>query len=265
MLLLQAALIFWLMYEHRRRHLAEVQARQSMAELAVMNRLATAGELSASIAHEVNQPLTGMVTRANAALRWLAADAPNIGQARSALQQIVEAGHRASDIIKNVRKMFVKETEEKASVDINKIIRSVLPLIYFDLRMHSIESRIELDDRLSPAIGNDVQLQQVILNLVTNAIDAMRSVEPRILSIKSETIGNDRIHVSIEDTGNGIDPANLDQIFKPLFSTKPQGMGMGLSICRSIIEGHGGRIWASPAAIRGSIVKFEVPTEPNKA
>ena len=149
-LLLQAALIFWLMYEHRRRHLAEVQARQSMAELAVMNRLATAGELSASIAHEVNQPLTGMVTRANAALRWLAADAPNIGQARSALQQIVEAGHRASDIIKNVRKMFVKETEEKASVDINKIIRSVLPLIYFDLRMHSIESRIELDDRLPP-------------------------------------------------------------------------------------------------------------------
>jgi C4-dicarboxylate-specific signal transduction histidine kinase len=253
-------LILWLLYEHRRRQLAEVQSRQSLAELAVMNRLATAGELSASIAHEVNQPLTGMVIRANAALRWLATDAPNIGQARAALQHIVEAGHRASDIIKNVRAMFMRDIEEQSPVDINKIIRSVLPLVYFDLRRHSIESRIDLDDRLPSAIGNEVQLRQVILNLVTNAIDAMKSVEPRILSIKSETLGHDRIHISIEDTGSGIDSSNLDQIFNPLFTTKPRGMGMGLSICRSIIEAHGGRILVSSAATRGSIFQIEMPT-----
>jgi signal transduction histidine kinase len=264
LLLFQAALICWLIYEHRRRRFLEVQSRQAMSELTFMNRIAAAGELSASIAHEVNQPLTGIVTRANAALRWLAADAPNLGQARAALQQIVETGHRAADVIKSVRAMFSKNTEEKTSVDVNRIIRSVLALVYIDLRKQSIESRIDLSDRVPPVFANEVQLQQVILNLVMNAIESMSSIEPRTLSIRSEFTDRGSVHVAIEDAGSGIDPSNLDRIFNPLFTTKARGMGMGLSICRSIVENHGGRIWVVQAAVRGSIFHFEVPTMPGQ-
>ena len=232
-----------------------------MSELTQLNRIATAGELSATIAHEVNQPLTGIVTRANAALRWLSGkNDPDVGKARDALSQIVSAGHRASDVVTSVRAMFRKDTQEKSAVDINKLIRSVLGLVYMDLRKHSIESRTDLADNLPAVIGNEVQLQQVILNLVMNGIEAMSSTEPRVLSLKSACNRRDCVHVSIEDTGIGIDPSNLDRVFKPLFTTKAHGMGMGLSICRSIIEAHGGRIWASVGATRGSIFQFELPT-----
>ena len=156
--------------------------------------------------------------------------------------------------------MFRKDTQEKGPVDVNKLIRSVLGLVYIDLRKHSIESRTGLADDLPAVIGNEVQLQQVILNLVMNGIEAMSSTEPRVLSIKSAYSGHNGVHVSIEDTGSGIDPSNVDRVFKPLFTTKAHGMGMGLSICRSIIEAHGGRIWASVAATRGSIFQFELPT-----
>ena len=232
-----------------------------MSELTQLNRIATAGELSATIAHEVNQPLTGIVTRANAALRWLSGkNDPDVGKARDALSQIVSAGHRASDVVTSVRAMFRKDTQEKSAVDINKLIRSVLGLVYMDLRKHSIESRTDLADNLPAVIGNEVQLQQVILNLVMNGIEAMSSTEPRVLSLKSACNRRDCGHVLIEDTGSGIDPSNLDRVFKPLFTTKAHGMGMGLSICRSIIEAHGGRIWASAGATRGSIFQLELPT-----
>jgi signal transduction histidine kinase/ABC-type uncharacterized transport system substrate-binding protein len=260
-LLVQAALIGWLVYEHRRRHLAEVMARHSMAELNHMNRVATAGELSASIAHEINQPLTGMVLRASAARRWLAADRPDIDKARDALDQIEAAGHRASEIITSVKSMFRKDTQDKSRVDINKLIWTVLGLVYIDLRKHQIELDSRLDDQLPPVLGNQVQLQQVILNLIMNAIDAMRSVQPRVLSVKSKLNGRDSVQVSIEDTGVGIDPANLDQIFKPLFTTKDHGMGMGLSICHSIIDGHEGRIWVTAGSKSGTIFHFELPTK----
>jgi signal transduction histidine kinase len=257
--LIQIALIGWLIYEHRRRHLAEVQARNSMAELTQLNRLSTAGELSAAIAHEVRQPITAMVAMANAAARWLSRESPDIGRAQDAVNKVVAAGHRASDVITNVRGLFGKDTQEKTSTDVNKLIKAVLALVYIDLRKHSIETQMSLSE-LPPVIGNEVQLQQVILNLVMNAIESMVSAaEPRVLSIRSESTEHNSILISIADTGRGIDVRNLNRIFKPMFTTKARGMGMGLAICKSIIESHDGQIWVSAGVPRGSIFHFELP------
>jgi C4-dicarboxylate-specific signal transduction histidine kinase len=199
-MLLQAALIGWLLHERQYRRRAEKAARETMSELTQLNRIATAGELSATIAHEVNQPLTGIVTRANAALRWLSGkDDPDVGKARDALSQIVSAGHHASDVVTSVRAMFRKDTQEKSAVDVNKLIRSVLGLVYMDLRKHSIESRTDLADSLPAVIGNEVQLQQVILNLVMNGIEAMSSTEPRVLSIKSVCNRRGRMEASFKN------------------------------------------------------------------
>ncbi len=263
-LLVQAALIAWLIYEQRRRHLAEVLSRNSMLELTHMNRVATAGEFAASIAHEVSQPLTGIALRASAARRWLTMERPNIEKARAALDEIEAAGHRAAEIIKSLRSMFRKDKTDKLATDINKLIWNVLGLVNIDLRKHQIDLQSELAGQLPSVLGNQVQLQQVILNLIMNAIDSMRSVEPRVLSVRSKLNGRHSVQVSIEDTGIGIDPANLPRIFKALFTTKQNGMGMGLSICHSIIESHDGRIWVSPGANGGSIFQFELPTESNK-
>jgi PAS domain S-box-containing protein len=238
---------------------AEAREKALMAEITLMNRTATAGGLSASIAHELNQPLMGIVMRVGAARRWLAAEQPDIDRVREVLDQIETASHRASEIIANVKSMFSKNPGDKVEIDINKLIRTVTGLLSVDMRQHRIELKMELDDQLPPILANRVHLQQVILNLVTNAIDALRSVQPRVLSLRSRRSGADGVHVSIEDTGIGIDPANADKLFKALFTTKEHGMGMGLSICHSIIENHGGRIWASPAAGRGSIFQFELP------
>ena len=258
--LVQTALIGWLIYEHRRRHFAEVQARNSMAELTQLNRVSTAGELSAAIAHEVKQPITGMVAMANAAVRWLSRESPDIGRARDAMNKVVAAGHHASEVITNIRGLFGKDTQERTPCDVNKLIRTVLALVYLDLRKHSIESQVNLSEQLPPVIANEVQLQQVILNLVINAIESMVSAaEPRVLSITSETKEYNTVLVSIADTGKGIDLANLSRIFKPMFTTKTRGMGMGLSICRSIIESHDGRVWVSVGVPRGSIFHFELP------
>jgi signal transduction histidine kinase len=259
--LLQGALISWLIYENRRRNRAEVLARNSMSELTHMNRVATAGELSASIAHEVNQPLTGIVTRAGAARRWLAAEKPDLEKVRAALAQIETAGHRASDVVTNVKSMFQKDTQDRSEIDINRLIWTVLGLVNIDLRKEQISLKTELGDQLQPVLGNRVQLQQVILNLVMNAIDAMRSVPDRELTVKTTLNELDGVHVSIADTGIGIEPSNLDQIFKPLFTTKEHGMGMGLSICRSVIESHNGRIWVSAGHERGSIFHLILPTD----
>ena len=247
-----------------KRKRAEARENVLMAELSHMNRVATAGELSASIAHEVNQPLTGIASWAGAARRWLAAEKPDIDRACDALNKIESASHRASEIISNIRLMFRRDTHDKAEVNINKLILAVMDLVSRDLQKHLIELKIELNDQLVPVHANHVQLQQVILNLVMNAIDAMRSVQARVLSVKSKMSGRDSVHVSIEDTGIGIDHANFDKIFTPLFTTKKHGMGMGLSICHSIIENHGGRIWASPGVPRGTIFQFELPTNIEK-
>jgi signal transduction histidine kinase len=264
MLLVQAALITWLLYEQRRRLRAEVVARNTMSELTHMNRMATAGELSASIAHEVSQPLTGMVANANAALRWLAAEVPNTDKARSVLTQIVTAGHHASNVVTSVRAMFAKDTHEELLVDVNELIETVLSIVQTDLLNQGITLHTLLYEHLPVVRGDRVQLQQVILNLVMNAAESMRSVQPRILRVQSEFYKPNAVHVLVQDTGTGIDPTNLDRIFKPMFTTKAHGMGMGLAICHSIIERHKGRIWVS-AGVRGAIFQFELPVDGGKA
>ena len=176
------------------------------------------------------------------------------------MNKVVAAGHQASDVITNVRGLFGKDTEEKTLIDLNAVIQSVLELVSIDLRKHNIENQLTFGEQLPPVVGNEVQLQQVILNLVTNAIESMNSAEPRVLSIKSENAGHNGVRVSIADTGSGINPANLNRLFEPMFTTKARGMGMGLSICKSIIESHKGQIWVTAGTPKGSIFQFELPT-----
>jgi C4-dicarboxylate-specific signal transduction histidine kinase len=260
-LLLQGGLIAWLIYEHRRRHIAEVASRNSIAELAHMNRIATAGELSASIAHEVNQPLAAIGVYAHAALNWLKPERLNLNEVRTALTQVSTASLQAGEIIKNLRALFTKDTQNKGPVDVNKVISAVLALVGMEARKHNIEIRMQLDPRLPTVSGVEIQLQQVILNLVMNAIEAMQSVQsgPRELNVRSELSDSDGVRVSIEDTGHGILPSDVPRVFEPMFTTKARGMGVGLSICRSIIEGHKGRIWVTPGHRGGSTFQFVLP------
>jgi len=258
-LLLQSALIIWLTYEHRRRHAAEVLARNSMFELTRVNRMATAGELSASIAHEVSQPLTSILARASAALNWLRADSPDLSKVRASLEQIVSSSHRAGDVVQSIRTIFRKDSNERVPVDLNRLIQSVLEILRIDLQKNKVELQTQLDEKLPLVEGDNTQLQQVLLNLIMNAIEAMQLARRRVLRVSSEQSKPGMVKVSIEDNGAGIDPSDLDHIFEPLFTTKTQGMGMGLAICRSIIESHGGRIWVSKGFNRGSVFRFELP------
>jgi signal transduction histidine kinase len=259
-LLAQAALISWLLYERRRRSLAEARSHNAMGELANMNRLATAGQLSASIAHEINQPVTGIMLKASAALRWLAVDKPDMDRIRTVLADIVGAAERAGEIINSVRAMFKKEGHAKVRINLNNLINTVLVLLRVDLQKDDVRVEAQLEEQLPDVTGDPVQLQQVILNLVVNAADAMRAVQPRVLKVQTNRSPSGMVHVSIEDTGTGISAPDRDRIFNPLFTTKTGGMGMGLSICRSIIENHGGRLWVAAAASRGAIFKFELPS-----
>jgi C4-dicarboxylate-specific signal transduction histidine kinase len=236
---------------------AELQ--RAMAELAQMNRLATAGILLASIAHEINQPLTGIVVQASAARQWLTLREPRIEKARDALDQIESDGLRAGEIITSLRGMFKKETQARKPIDINKLIFAVLAIVRHELQKHGVELRTELDESLPDLEGDRVQLQQVVLNLVMNAIEAMQSVAPRILSIRSCVSKPNFVHIAVEDTGTGIDPSNHDHIFNPMFTTKERGMGIGLSVCHSIIKSHNGRIWVTRGIDKGSIFQFELP------
>jgi C4-dicarboxylate-specific signal transduction histidine kinase len=260
-ILLQAGLLFWLLYEHRRRSLAEIASRNSMAELTRINRLATVSELSASIAHEINQPLAAMGMYAHAASNWLAAAKPNIAEARNALAQVIGASLRAGDVIKNLRAMFKHDAQNKGPVDVNKVILPVLALVRMEIQKNEIEVRTQLAERLPTVVGVEIQLQQVILNLVMNAIEAMHAATPgpRELMVKSVPGEPDGVRVSIADTGHGFAPSDLERIFQPMFTTKASGMGMGLSICRSIIEAHGGRIWGSAGKNGGAMFEFVLP------
>ncbi len=211
------------------------------------SRHMTMDSVVASIAHEVNQPLTAMVTNANAGLRWLTNETPNLDKARANMKNIVGAGHRASEVIGSIREMFKKGYQEKAPFDVNALIRDVLQLVLSELRASQIAVQTTLDDTLPNVRCNRVQLQQVILNLIMNAVDAMNSVtsRQRVLRLRSTIDGSDGVLVSVEDSGPGIDPKNIDRIFDSFFTTKSQGTGLGLFLCRSIVEDHGGRIWAT--------------------
>jgi len=230
-----------------------------MAELTYMNRRVAAVQLSASIAHEVNQPLAAIAMKASAAVRLLSAETFDVDKIRTALTQIESASHRAGDIVTSVRAMFKKDAPEKAPTDINQIILTVMSIVRVELQKHSVELQTRLNEHLPTVQSDKVQLRQVVLNLVMNAIEAMHSARPRVLKVQTDQPKPALVRVLIEDTGTGIDASNLDQIFKPLFTTKRTGMGMGLSICQSIIESHGGRLWTSPAVNRGSIFQFELP------
>jgi signal transduction histidine kinase len=242
---------------------AELQ--RTMAELTHTNRVATAGILSASIAHEISQPLTAIAMAATAARRWLALREPSIDEARDQLDQIENNGLRAGEIIKSLRGMFKRETPARGPIDINELIVMVLAIVRHELRKHEVELHTELDQSLPALDGDRVQLQQVVLNLVMNAIEAMQPVAPRTLSIRSRVSRPNFVEVAVEDTGMGIDPSNHDQIFNPMFTTKERGMGIGLSICHSIIEGHNGRIWVTRGTNNGSIFQFELPTNAGQA
>jgi signal transduction histidine kinase/ABC-type uncharacterized transport system substrate-binding protein len=261
--LLQSALIAGLGFEHRRRRNAEILARRSMGELANMNRVATAGELSASIAHEMKQPLAAMVTNVRAGLRWLGAAEPNLEETRVALQNVVKDGNRAAEVIDSVRAMFKKEQTERTPLNLNDLIRSVLYLLRDELQPQHIILRTNLDPQLPPVQGHRGELQQVILNLVRNAADAMKDItyRPRVLTIKSETQPPNDVLISIADSGSGINPKDINHIFDAFFTTKSNGMGMGLSICKSIIDDHGGRLWASPNLKHGSVFNVSLPID----
>ncbi|MGB6704693.1 MAG: sensor histidine kinase, partial [Pseudolabrys sp.] len=248
-ILTQTLLILGLLYEHQRRRRAEVQSLQRMAELAHLNRVATAGELSASIAHEVKQPLAAVVAQSSAALRWLAHTTPDLNEARAALKKIVFAGNRASEIVDNLRSMFRKESSARRPLDINDLITDVIGLTSHEAQKHGILVHTTFSEAPKPqTLGDQAQLEQVFLNLVMNAIEAMNSSKSdhRVLELKTSVNEGHEVLVTVADSGPGVDAENLEKIFDAFFTTKPDGMGMGLSICRSIIESHGGRLWALP-------------------
>jgi signal transduction histidine kinase len=220
-------------------------------------RLMTGDAVAAAIAHEVKQPLSGMITSADAGLRFLDRPIPDLDEAKDAFKQVVADGHRAAAVIGNIRTIFKKEGRNRISFDLNKLISETLVLVREDLDRHQVTVKADLDERLPPTTGDRIQLQQVLVNLITNAVDSMAAVTgPRVLSVKSETHDGGELTVSVADTGTGIGPQTADRIFNPLFTTKADGMGMGLSICRSIIEAHDGRLWATPNAPRGAVFHF---------
>jgi signal transduction histidine kinase len=258
--LAQTSLIVRLFYEHRRRRRAEVEARRRLIALAHMNRSAAVGEMSASIAHEINQPLAAIVTSGNAGLRWLANKTPNLEEAAAAFKRIVSDGHRAGEVIATVRAMFKRDYQGRALVDVTEIIREVLGLLRFEVEEHQVSVRNVFMEQLPSVLADRIQLQQVILNLVRNAMEAMSSVaeRARILHMRVEANESDVV-ITIQDSGPGIDPKNLERIFEPFFTTKSKGMGMGLSICRSIIEAHGGRLVAAPRKSDGAVFEITLP------
>jgi signal transduction histidine kinase len=248
-ILTQTLLIMGLLYEHHRRRRAEVQSMQRMTELAHLNRVATAGELSASIAHEVKQPLAAVVAQSSAALRWLAHATPDLDEARAALKKITFAGNRASEIVDNLRSMFRKESGARRPLDINGLITNVIGLTSHEAQKHGILVHTTFLDAPKPqTLGDQAQLEQVFLNLVMNAIEAINSSKSdhRVLELKTSVNEGHEVLVTVADSGPGVDAENLEKIFDAFFTTKADGMGMGLSICRSIIESHGGRLWALP-------------------
>jgi signal transduction histidine kinase len=242
---------------------AQDALRAEQAELGRMARFTTVGAMTASIAHELRQPLAAIVTNGNAGLRWLDRPTPDLTEVRAALQRMVSEGHRASEIISSIRAMFSNEQQQRKSVSVDDLIREVLSALLGDLKSCGITLRLELLDGVHPVEADRVQLRQVLFNLVTNAMDAMKAVEdrPRVLRIRSEGLDHEWVVVSVQDTGVGISAENKDRIFDAFFTTKSHGMGLGLSICRSIIEAHGGWLSASTAHPHGSTFQLMLPVQ----
>ena len=247
-------------------HMLAVEALQNVqTELAHVTRVTTLGELAASIAHEVNQPLAAIVADADASLNWLAAPRPDLERVREALEAMATDGHRAAEVIQRIRQLATKSAPRKDPVNVNDVVRDVLPLARAELRHHDVSLVLQLAPELPAVLGDRVQLQQVSLNLVMNAIQAMASVtgRPRKLTIRSEKHDSDRVRLTVQDTGVGIAAKHRDALFSPFFTTKPGGMGMGLSISRSIVEAHSGQLWTTPNEPHGAIFHFSLPVGPS--
>jgi C4-dicarboxylate-specific signal transduction histidine kinase len=252
-----------LLHTKMERQSAEEALKKTEDELARVSRVTAMGELTASIAHEVNQPLAAVVTNGNASLRWLSNDPPNFDEARLALRNIVRDGTRASEVIARIRAVLKKSEPAAQRLDLNEIIREIVALTQGEVEQRGASLQTHLAANAPSAMGERVRLQQVILNLVINALDAMNDIadRPRIIRIRTEAQKPNSILVAVEDTGVGLGPEKASRLFDAFYTTKPDGLGMGLSISRSIIEEHGGRLWASPNEGPGATFQFTLPAE----
>ncbi|HYA27214.1 MAG TPA: PAS domain-containing sensor histidine kinase, partial [Acidobacteriota bacterium] len=246
-----------------RRKETETELREQRAELAHVARISTMGELAASLAHELNQPLTAILSNAQAARRFMTSKPPDLKEVREILEDIVKDNNRAGEVIRRMRAMVKKEQLEFASLDLASLIRDVVALAHSDAVMQNIHIALDLDDKLPVAWGDKVQLQQVVLNLLLNAFDAMKDcpVNERMVKLRAECDGAGLIQAAVSDRGIGLNGDKRDKIFQPFYTTKGEGLGMGLSICRSIIEAHGGNLWAENNPDRGATFYFTVPIE----
>ena len=239
---------------------AEHALQTAHAELTHVTRVTTLGEMSASIAHEVNQPLTAIATNAEASLRWLSRDVPDIEEARASIGQVVKDAHRAGEVIRRIRDFSKKADPQMTQLDINGVVEEAVTLVQHEALRHGVAIRLELASGLPPVRGDRIQLQQVIVNLAINGMEAMTSVQERerVLIIRTQRHKSSRVLVAVEDAGVGIEPENVNRVFSAFHTTKPDGLGMGLSICRSIIEAHGGQLWTSPNAGPGMTFQFMI-------
>jgi C4-dicarboxylate-specific signal transduction histidine kinase len=245
---------------------SERRYREVQMELTHANRVATMGQLTASIAHEVNQPIAAAVTNAQSALRWLDRQPPDLEEAQQALTCIVRDGARAGDVIGRIRELVKKAPLRKDGCEINGAIREVIELTRGEAVKQGVSVRTELSGGLPLIPGDRVQLQQVVLNLIVNAVEAMSGTSEgkRELLISTGKANTEDVVVAVRDSGPGLAPASLDRLFDAFYSTKSSGLGLGLSICRSIIEAHGGRLWASANAPRGALFQFTLPAQPER-
>ena len=241
---------------------AEEALRQAKADLTHVSRVTTMGELTASLAHEIKQPIAAAVTDANTCLRWLGRDQPDLAEAREAASRVIKDATRAADIISRVRLLFEKGTPQQELVDANEVIQEMIVLLRCEATAYSISVRTELAEDLPGVMGDRMQLQQVLMNLIMNGIDAMKNVNgTREITIQSQRADNGQVLISVSDTGMGLPPEKAEQIFDAFFTTKTHGTGMGLRISRSIVESHGGRLWAANNSPRGARFAFTLPTK----
>ncbi len=260
--LAQSLLIVAFLHGDRRRRVAEAQSVRLRSDLAQLDKVATAGQMSASIAHEIRQPLAAIVAFGTAGLRWLTREKPDLNEVHESLRTIVDQGLRAGQVIENVRAMFKQNVEPRTVVDVGKFVRKTLALVPEQIRKNNIIVVLNIDEPLQ-VFGNEGQLRQVLLNLITNAIDAMKSVtnRSRVLRVTAKPTDPGSVSIAVEDSGPGIDPEIMDKLFSPFFSTKPKGMGLGLPICKSIVEAHKGNLIVEAAGPHGAIFHIVLPSK----